>query len=261
MPKSWNVLTLSCGEASIEDLCQKLPEGARNRLVDVEFGEQVPASLCGQLSEAVKEEYGTPIIEFLKQVASKGHEIQEAWREFKKQFSQMNGVSERVMARVFAIMFAGRLAYEIGVLPEDPIPVLSGFLELNLLRYSTKSENPKMIEAVRKYIIDNSGKFYSPKNQYCREIIGISVLGDRCGVGTQEEDSDETIEYILLGEPLKKYLSAIGFSIKEVLKAIKEERLLCDPDMGRGQKKRFMHPFLHKRVDGYPISSRILTYE
>lgn len=261
LSKSWNVLTLSCGESSIEDLCKKLPEGARNRLVDVEFGEQVPASVCGALLEAVKEEHGTAIIAFLRYVISNIQPIQEEWREYKKNFDKASGTVDRVMSRFFMINFAGALAYRADILPKDPSPILGKLFEKISVRYKETSENPKMIEVMRKYIMENSSKIHSIKNQLCREIVGVAILGERQSCGAQQEGPNETVEFILLGEPIKAHLALLGYSLSGVIKALREEGLLNDPEEGRGLKKRFVHPFLNKRVDGYPISARILTHE
>ena len=101
LPKSWNVLGLSCGESSIEDLCSKLPEGVRNRLVDVEFGNPVPASICGTLSEAVKDHHGTAIVPYIQHVVSNVHAIREEWRKCRTLVDHVNGTTDRVTSRFF----------------------------------------------------------------------------------------------------------------------------------------------------------------
>jgi putative DNA primase/helicase len=261
VPKQWNVLVLSCGEAAIGDVCQKLPEGARNRLVDIEFGGPIPTELCRGLHQAIKEEYGTALPYFLRHIIGEKIHIQEDWLKFREHFlKEMPGIAvpDRVETRLAVVAYAGHVAYQCGVLPFDPRMKLIEFYKKGLLCCQDSFGETQIIDHVRKYILSVSNKIYSLQNQYPRdEAVGVIVPGEREGLGTLEERSGNAIEYVLFPAPLKKYLSNVGLSLSDVMQVLEKQGFLGDPESGRGRQKRVYYPPLNSRLSGYPVLARI----
>ena len=260
--KQWNVLILSCGEGAIGDICQKLPEGARNRLVDVDFGDPLPSELCRILHQGIREEHGTALSVFLTQLIKNRVSVQEGWQLFREYVLKQTGeigVSDREEMRLAAVAYAGHCAYQFGVLPQNPTEKLVAFFKRAFAHYNNGAGNKTVIDHIRKYILDNSNKLYSLQNQYPRDApVGVIVTGERKGMGTQAECPGDAIEYVLFHNHLKKHISQVGISIADVTRALKEQDLLGDPESGRGLQRRVYYPPLNSRVSGYPVKARIL---
>jgi|AMWB02.1.fsa_nt_gi hypothetical protein len=260
--KAWNVLILSCGESPIGDICRKLPEGARNRLVDIEFDDRPAPSLCRDLSLAMKEEHGTALPVFLQRCMMNLGLISDAWKQYRQQF-QMNGAtgsSDRVVTRVATISFAGKLAFQFGILPYDPTGVLDIVSGRILSSYQGGNSSRNVIDAVRSFILDNSAKIWSPHNRYPKEpLIGVAITDDEGNPESPESPPGTVVEYVLFPQQLKSYLSSLGLSSKEVVSKLHEEGLLGECDPGRGRQRRVMHPTLGNRTGGYPIKSEIIN--
>ena len=263
--KAWNVLILSCGEAPIGDICRKLPEGARNRLVDVEFDDRPPSSLCRDVTLAMKEHHGHALSLFLRHCMNNPSMIQEGWKQHRQRF-QIPGASgsvDRVITRVASINYAGKLAFQFGVLPFDPASALEAVSKNILSHYYGKSTNKNILDIIRNFIMDNSAKIRSSHNAgYLKDpVVGVGISGSRLNMGTPEERPGDVVEYVVFPQPLKNYLSSLGVSLKEALRILEEEGLLNEGETGRGKQRRVMHPTLGTRTAGYPIKAEILSNE
>ena len=262
--KAWNVFMLSCGESPIGDICQKLPEGARNRLVDVEFEDQIPSSLCRDLILAMKEEHGTALPVFIQYVIQNLPCIQEGWKEYRKGF-QIEGTSgavDRVVTRVALVNYAGKVAFQCGILPLDPSNSLKKVSDRILSHYKGMKTNKTILNAIRTYLLENSSRIGSLHNPYPKDpIIGVAITGPRMNIGTTMECPGDVIEYVLFPPSLKKYFATIGLSLNEVLRVLEEENLLGECEINRGKQKRVQHPTLGKRISGYPIKAEVLLDE
>ena len=261
--KAWNVLILSCGEAPIADVCPKLSDGARNRLVDVEFNDRPPPALCRDLSHGIKEEHGSALTPFLQHCIRQRTAIQEGWRSYRQSFRSTgaSGSVDRVITRVAAVCYAGRLAFEAGVLPFDPQGPLEAVSAKILSRYEGENLDKLVVGAVRSYIMTNSGYVWSHHScLYPKEpIIGVGVDGS---VQTEDRtDPPDVVEYVLFASSLKSHLSQCGFSLNDVLDGLERGGFLGLPEAGRGRQRRVKHPKLGTRVSGYPIKAEILHDE
>ena len=261
--KAWNVLIISCGEAPIADVCPKLSDGARNRLVDVEFVDRPPPSHCRDLSHGIKEEHGSALVPFLLYCIRHREAIQEGWRVHHQSFrpAGASGSVDRVITRVAAVCYAGRLAFEAGVLPFDPQKPLEAVSAKILSRYEGENLDKLVVGAVRSYIMTNSGSVWSHHScLYPKEpIIGVGVDGSiQTGDRT---DPPDVAEYVLFASPFKSHLSQLGFSLTDVLDGLERSGFLGLPDAGRGRQRRVKHPKLGTRVSGYPIKAEILHDE
>ena len=261
--KAWNVLILSCGDAPIADVCPKLSDGARNRLVDVEFNDRPPPTLCRDLSHGIKEEHGSALTPFLQYCIRQRAAIQEGWRFYRQSFrpTGASGSVDRVITRIAAVCYAGRLAFEAGVLPFDPQKPLEAVSAKILSRYEGENLDKLVVGAVRSYIMTNSGYVWSHHScLYPKEpIIGVGVDGS---VQTGDQtDPPDVAEYVLFANPLKSHLSQLGFSLIDVLDGLERSGFLGLPEAGRGRQRRVKHPKLGTRVSGYPIKAEILLDE
>lgn len=263
--KAWNVLILSCGESPVGDICRKLPEGARNRLVDVEFDDRPPSSLCRDVTLAMKEHHGLALSLFLGYCMNKPGLIQEGWKQYRQGF-QIPGASgsvDRVITRVASVNYAGMLAFQFGVLPFDPAPLLEVVSKKILSHYCGKSTNKNVVGMIRNFIMENSSRIGSSHNiGYLKDpVVGVGISGSRLDMGTSDERPGDVVEYVLFPQPLKNYLSSLGLSLKETLRVIEEEGFLNVGEAGRGKQRRVMHPTLGTRTAGYPVKAEILSDE
>lgn len=261
--KAWNVLILSGGEAPIRDICQKIPEGARNRLVDVEFDDRPPPSFCRDLSLKIKDEHGSALVPFVQYCMRQQLSIVDGWRIYRQNFcpQQASGSADRVITRVAAVCYAGKVAFESGILPFDPQKALETVFPKIVSRYHSENLDKEIIEAVRSYVLDNSGNIWSQHNCfYVKEpIVGVGIEGS-----TRSEDQNDppdVLEYILFSRPFKKYLCSLGYSVKDVLDVLERVGLLAQGETGRGRQRRVKHPKLGGRTSGYPIKAEVLLCE
>jgi uncharacterized protein (DUF927 family) len=274
---SWNVLFLSSGEMSLNDILtqtgQKIRGGQNVRLIDVEadaglgFGlfenlhEFATAhELADALRENSKQFYGAAIREFLRELVKEDFAvIKERWHVYKTRFLESvlpenaGGEVKRVATKFALAAFAGDGAtritgWKVGEASEACKTIFAAWLGNQSASAPSDAENA--VKQVRAFLEAHGlSRFQETDNT-------LGVVINRVGFRRRASGTDEISEYLILPENFRTEVCK-GFDSKFVANVLAERGYLQKSSDNKNQQNARLPGVGQTRV--YVVNSEIFN--
>ncbi len=274
---SWNIVFLSSGEMSLNDILtqtgQKIRGGQNVRLIDVEadaglgFGLfenlhefKTAHELADALRENSKQFYGAAIREFLRELVKEDFAvIKERWHVHKTRFLESvlpedaSGEVKRVATKFALVAFAGEGAakiagWEVGEASNSCRTIFKAWLGNQSASAPSDAENA--VKQVRAFLEAHGlSRFQETDNT-------LGVVINRVGFRRRASGTDEISEYLILPENFRTEVCK-GFDPKFVANVLAERGYLQKSSDNKNQQNARLPGVGQTRV--YVVNSEIFN--